>query len=146
MGQENAPVSPAELLLDIDDRGAVEDVQPRYLQAIAVNGQDLQLRDCDRVRPYRAAGGEDALQPSRAVAARVDHEDIAIGAMQPEQHDDDLTGGDAVESRLVLGIDLQGPAPVRDVIIPRGIVEAGDIAVHHPDDPQCRLFHVAYPA
>lgn len=55
--------SAGDLLLDIKYGCAVENIQPRHLDSISLHCQHLQFGNGDGIRPYRAAGGKDAVQP-----------------------------------------------------------------------------------
>ena len=54
--------------------------------------------------------------------------------MQPEKDNDGLPDLDTVKPLLVFGIDLQGADPLRFIIIFRGILATGDVAVQYADE------------
>ena len=73
---------------DVEDRRAVERFEMPYLNAMAVDRGDLDAVQADGIRAMWGAGAEDAFLRAGAVAARVDAEDCAIGAVEPGEQQD----------------------------------------------------------
>ena len=84
--------------LHVDDRGAVHGFEGPHVHARAVDRQHLDLVQPDRVRPVGGAGAEHSTLGIGGVVARVHSQDVAVGAVEPGQHDHAVPGPEPVES------------------------------------------------
>jgi hypothetical protein len=73
--------------LQVNDRRLVECLAVAHVDSVALNGQNLHPMQTDRVRPVRGSGVEDHLQVVGGIAPRMDEEHVALGAVEPRQHD-----------------------------------------------------------
>ena len=84
----SALVDLAEQWLHVEDRGAVEGFEVADLDARAVDGGDLDAVQADGVRAVGGSRAEDSFLRSGLVAAWVDAEDVAVGAIEPGEEQD----------------------------------------------------------
>jgi hypothetical protein len=100
-------VDSAEDGLEVNDWRPVDRFQSADMHAHAVNAEDAYPMQTDRIGPTRCASAEDALLWAVQVSPWVDSQYAAISLVQPAQHDDLVSDGDAVKSRPDLWVQDQ---------------------------------------
>ena len=73
---------------DVEDRGTVEGFEVADLDAWAVDCDDLDSVETDGIRTVGGSGTEDSFLGAGFVSARVDTEDVAVGAIKPGEEED----------------------------------------------------------
>src|SRR5262249_33897330 len=92
---------------DVDDRRAVERFDRSNPQAVSLNLAHLDAMEAQRIGAVRGAGGEDAGKRSVRIAARMHLGHVAIGAVQPGDHDDVVAGRNPQEGARNVRVDFQ---------------------------------------
>ena len=98
--------SPVEHRFHVDDRRTVDGFQVAHAHARAVNLENRDPVQPDRVRPVRRARAEHALKRVGGVSPRMDDQHVAPRTIEPRQHDDLVT-------------DPQVPQPFADPVLER---------------------------
>jgi len=81
--------------LDIENRRAVQRIQPHDLQHMALDTPDTDGGHTDGVRPAGTAGGEHPSERSTGIASGVKLQFVAGGAVETEEYDDVAAGPQA---------------------------------------------------
>jgi hypothetical protein len=101
--------------LDVYHRSAVDRLEVSDADAKVVNRKRFHDLQAERIWAIGRARGEDALQWSRWVPARMDLANVSVGQVKPRDDDDVIPGSHAFERRSHAGIQQQ-PA-VRGVFV-----------------------------
>jgi hypothetical protein len=84
---------PAGVGLDVEDGGAVDEIEARDLQDAALPAEELEDGEAERIRAMRRPGGEDA---ARLRFAR--GHDLELGGPGPVEVEEDDDVGKALEA------------------------------------------------
>ena len=124
-------IGPRDVGLDVEDRRAVDEVRLVHRQPQAVDGQQPDAREADRIRAVRAAGGEDAHAAAVARRHRRTHRRTPSAvAVEVEDEPEALEAGKIAQRLLEaaprLEFDDAGTAGIeialtRHVVLPSGL-------------------------
>lgn len=92
---------------DVDNRRLVDRFHVSHAAPQAVDRKNLDDVHAQRVRPVGRPGGEHAMEGPAGVSARMHLSDVAVGEMQPGDHDDVVADLQTVERRSHVRVEHQ---------------------------------------
>ena len=132
---------PAQHRLEVEHRRPVERLEVAHATRGAVDRDDLDEVEADRVGAVRRARVEDALLGVAQVAARMDPQHVATRAVEPGEDDHLVPGPDAVEPSATFGAEHQPCVRRSLVALLGGRGPVGEGRFDGPDRDQ--LIHAA---